>query len=234
MKERKGFTLVEMLVVAPIIILVGMILLGSLIDKNGELQERNARLNLQLQGQVLLLDIQDELQFATRFSDTSNDQLTDPNPPAGGWDYNTSPDSTLIIESVALTTDASNDARQPVYYISGPNTGDFAYNNLIYFVSGSNLTRRIITPLSTAVSPANFRRTSCPPAATTPSCPDDTVISTNVKSFNVQYFDLNDVSANSDPLVADKVKLTLTLEADVNGKTVEETVSLTMKKLNAL
>jgi hypothetical protein len=211
-----------------------MILLGTLIDKNGELQERNSRLQLQLQGQVLLLDIQDELQFATKFSNTTNSDLTDANQPGGGWNYNSTPNSTLIIETVALTTDASNENRQPVFYISGPNSGDFAYNNLIYFVSGGTLYRRIIAPNATTVSPANFRRTSCPAAATTPSCPDDFPLATSVKSFGVQYFDQNDVSANSDPLLAEKVKLTLVLENTTNGKQIEETVSLTMKKLNAL
>ncbi len=231
-KNQKGFTLAEMLVVAPIMILTGMILLGTMIDKNGEMYERSSRLNLQIEGQRLLQQMQDELFFASRFNQTLDTELTDSYQPGGGWNYNTSPNATLIISEIALDSYREDDDRTPVFYVSGPYVGDLAYNNLIYFVSGTTLFRRTVSPPSANVSPANFKKTTCP--AGTANCPDDAPVSTKVQVFTVQYFDADDVSAGSDPTTAEKVKVSLTLTDQANGKTITESMSLTMKKLNSI
>lgn len=231
-RNQAGFTLVEMLVVVPITLIVCVVLLSVLVSKNGELYERNARVNLRMEGLNLLDKLQDELTFSNKFNPTLISDLNDPNDPNGGWNYNTTPSNTLIISLPGIDKPRSDPSRQFVYYTSGPNNGEIAINNIIYYVSNGALYRRVVTPDSDDVSPANFFKQTCPPGDTTPNCQDDLEMSRNVNRLRVSYFDLNNVAVQNNPGLADKIKVTLDLTDMANGNVIDETVSITVKKYN--
>ncbi len=230
-RNQQGFTLVEMLVVVPITLIVCVVLVSVLVSKNGELYERNARVNLRMEGLNLLDKLQDELTFSSRFNATLISGLNDANDPPGGWDYDSTPNNTLIISLPAIDKPRSDPSRQFVYYNSGPNNGQIAINNIIYYVVGDKLYRRVVVPSPSVVSPANFFTQTCPVNDNTP-CQDDLEMSRNVDSLQVQYFDENNVAVQNNPVQADKVKVTLGMTDMANGNVINETISITVKKYN--
>lgn len=229
--DQRGFTLVEMLVVVPITLIVCVVLLSVLVSKNGELYERHARVNLRMEGLNLLDKLQDELTFSSRFNATLISDLDDPNDPSGGWDYDSTPNNTLIISLPAIDKPRSDPSRQFIYYDSGPNNGEIAINNIIYYVTGETLYRRVVVPNPNIVSPENFYVQTCPPNDNT-ACQDDLEMSRNVASLQVEYFDENNVAVQNNPVLADKIKVTLGMTDMANGNEINETVSITVKKYN--
>lgn len=230
--NQSGFTLVEMLVVVPITLIVCVVLLSVLVSKNGELYERNARVSLRMEGLNLLDKLQDELTFSNRFNAGLISDLDDPNEPPGGWDYDSTPSNTLIISLPGIDKPRSDPSRQFVYYDSGPNNGEIAVNNIVYYVDDGQLYRRVVAPDPDIVSPANFFKQTCPPGDATPNCQDDLQMSTNVTSLQILYYDENNVAIQNNPGQADKIKVTLALSDTANGNVINESVSITVKKYN--
>jgi hypothetical protein len=211
---------------------VCVVLISVLIGKNGEMYERNAHLALRMEGLNLLDKLQDELTFASRFDNNLNTALSDPNAPSGGWIYNTTPKNTLIVGLPAIDKPRSDPSRQFVYYISGSHNGEIAVNNIIYYVSGTRLLRRVVVPNASIVSPTNYFKKTCPPGDTTANCQDDLELSNKVQAFTVLYYDANNVAVQTNPELADKVKMTLGMHDMANGNSVDETISITVKKYN--
>ncbi len=232
MKKQQGFTLIEVLVVLPITLIICVFLISLIISKNGELHERNGRVKLRLEGVLLLDKLQDELSFAAKFNDNLRAPLSDTNAPSGGWTYNTSPNSTLIIDLPGIDKPRTDPSRQFVYYISGSYSGQIAVNNIIYYVSGTELRRRVVVPNPSIVSPANYFKKTCPPESSELNCQDDLVLSSSVNQLRVDYYDTSNNLVNNNPTLAEKIKVTLDLEEMVNGKPIQETVSITVKKYN--
>jgi len=231
MKDNRGFTLVEMLVVVPITLIVCIFMVSLLISKNGELYERNARLSLRIEGLNVLEKLQDELSFASRYNNDLRAPLSDTNAPGGGWTYNSTP-PTLIIDLPAVDKPRSDPSRQFVYYISGSYSGQIAVNNIIYYISGTNLFRRVVVPTPSQVSPVNYYKKTCPPSSSTASCQDDLNLSAHINSMVINYFDIDNAIVDSNPTAADKIKVTLNLSDIVNGNQINESVSITIKKYN--
>lgn len=231
MRDSRGFTLVEMLVVVPITLIVCVFMVSLLISKNGELYERNARLGLRIEGLNVLEKLQDELSFASKYNNDLRAPLSDSNAPSGGWVYNSTP-PTLIIDLPAVDKPRSDPSRQFVYYTSGSYTGQIAVNNIIYYLSGSNLLRRVVVPTPSQVSPVNYYKKTCPPGSATPSCQDDLNLSSHINSMTINYFDVDNLAVDSNPTAADKIKVTLNLRDTVNGNQISESVSITIKKYN--
>lgn len=231
MKNQKGFTLVEMLIVVPITLIICMFMVSLLITKNGELYERNARLGLRIEGLTVLEKLQDELSFASKYNNDLRSPLSDPYAPSGGWVYNTNP-PTLIIDLPAVDKPRSDPSRQFVYYISGSYSGQIAVNNIIYYISGTNLFRRVVVPTPSQVSPANYYKKTCPAASSSASCQADLNLSKHISSMVINYFDTNNLAVDSNPTAADKIKVTLNMRDTINGNQIDESVSITIKKYN--
>lgn len=230
-RNQRGFTLVEMLVVVPITLIVCVVLISILVSKNGELYERNARVNLRVEGLNLLDKLQDELTFSNKFNDTLISALDDDYEPGGGWQYDSSPSNTLIISLPAIDKPRSDPDRQFVYYTSGSLDGQIAINNIIYFVEDETLYRRVVTPDPGIVDPENYYEQTCP-VDQAPGCQDDLTMSQNVESLQVQYFDENNTDVQDNPDLADKIIVTLNMSDVSNGNDIDETVSITVKKYN--
>ncbi len=231
MKDTRGFTLVEMLVVVPITLIVCVFMVSLLITKNGELYERNARIGLRIEGLTVLEKLQDELSFASRYNNDIRAPLSDPYAPSGGWVYNSTP-PTLIIDLPAVDKPRSDPSRQFIYYTSGSYSGQIAVNNIIYYVSGTKLLRRVVIPTASQVSPTNYYKKTCPPANSSATCQADLTLSYHISSMVIHYFDTDNVAVDTNPTVADKIKVTLNMRDIVNGNQLDESISITIKKYN--
>ncbi|HEX9594638.1 MAG TPA: prepilin-type N-terminal cleavage/methylation domain-containing protein [Candidatus Saccharimonadales bacterium] len=247
MRDNRGFTLVEMLIVVPIFVLIVMIMFGILIDRYGEVVRENARVNLLIEAQSLLLTIEDEVLFADEFKSSKDSNLTDNYAPSGGWDNDTDPD-TLIIRETALTHDRRDPDRDFVRY-PHPSNGcsqdySIAYDNLIYFTVDNSdddyrtLYKRTLVPDTGSVCQTNYKGHSCPEAnlGTGVCARRDALFSQNVVDFEVLYFDENGNSIDDEnggsPSQAERVTVTLTLGDIAYGDTIQESASITMKKIN--
>lgn len=244
--KQGGFTLLEVLVVAPIFLITTFTLLGYLIDQYGQLVQKTAKLNLAIEAQSLLFVLEDELTFAHGYDETITDdadsQLSDPNQPSGGWDFNTNPD-TLIVQEYAATAHHRQANREFVYRnVYGCDAGviesnPIVLNNIIYFVEGTSLYKRTLTPGNTnTLCNSNYKKQTCPEAVATTDCPADVFVTDKVSDFNVEYLEENnqplDDEAGDSPTAARLVRVTLTLEDIAFGETVQESASLTIKNLN--
>lgn len=242
--NQQGFSLVEIVLVLPI---VSVILLGMLdftIRQYAKMHTETSRANLRLEAETMLLDLEDELLFTTEYAQTMSSDLTDAYAPSGGWNYNTNPD-TMIVYETALTAPRRDPNRDFVYkatYSCGSSNAQYnpiALNNLMYFTvpnAGSStyktLYRRTITP-AYSVCNTNYKVKTCPAAnvGSNGCTRADSKLSEKVIDFQVEYSDDNNVSTTN-PLAAEKVKITVTLGEKLFGEAVQVKSSITMKKIN--
>jgi len=138
-KLQKGYTIVELLIVIPIASILVLLLITALFTQYASTLAETARSRLRTDGQTLLINLQDELLFTIAYGEGLETRLTDPNEPAGGWDYNTTP-QTLIINEIALDSDRRDDTRHIVRQrvntceSSSITANPLAINNTMYFV----------------------------------------------------------------------------------------------------
>jgi type II secretory pathway pseudopilin PulG len=175
-----GFTLIELLIVSPVILIIAIGTVTFLFNEYGGLVKQSAQLNLQLEAQNILFGLQDDLWYANQFTSDLNSNLVDTYQPASGWTAATTP-PTLIVSSAALTKNRRDPNRQLVYINESscvPPDGDgvnsVLFNNVIYFVSGTRLYKRVVSaPSSLPTCGTSFFKQSCPAAQATPACPAD-------------------------------------------------------------
>ncbi len=230
-----GFTLVEVLIMSPILMITIIITMTLLFNQYGQLTQQGAQVNLNVEAQNIAFSMQDDVFFASSFEQTSNSNLIDANQPSGGWTYSTTPKQTLILSTAALTTNPRNAARQVVYIDTAgcpSEENSVLYNNVIYFASGTNLYKRILTaPSSMNTCGASFQRQTCPAASVTSECPADRILSDKLESFTVTYYDTNN-TAVTDPEQAEKVRIDLQLKDKAFAEDIFSSSSITLRKLN--
>lgn len=237
-RPESGFTLIEVLIMSPIIMVTIVLLMSYLFSQYGQLTQQGALINLQTEAQNIIFSMQDDLFFAHSFESDMNTNLVDTYKPTGGWKSNTTP-PTLIISDIALTTNRRNANRKPVYINtlgctpqSTLEQNDELIENTVYFVSGSKLYKRIITAPSTlSICGTPYQKQTCPSTNTTPTCPADRLITDKLYSFGVTYYD-TDNNTTTTPEAAEKVKIDLKLSDRAFAEDIYATSSITLKKLN--
>lgn len=238
-KTKSGFTILEVLIALPIATMLSILLASTMFTQYGELLQGAARSRLRMEGEILLLSLEDELLFSTDFALTKSSDLVDVNAPSGGWTSNTAPTDTLIIYETALTADRRSATREFVYKQTGScgSSYNIAINNLMYFTSANttgpyrSLFRRTLVP-QYATCGVNYKKQTCPASAVVNPCTSaDALLSDKVIDFQVEYYDDNNVALSS-PSNAELVKLTLTLGEKVYGDNIVVPTSITMKKVN--
>lgn len=235
--KQDGFTLVEILVITPVVMLTIMIMTSYLFNLYGQLTQQGALLNLQVEGQNIVFSMQDDIFFTDSFNTTKNANLVDAFQPSGGW-YNATNPQTLILSTPALTNSRRSVNRQPVYIntLGCDETvleeNSVLYNNVIYFASGTNLYKRTLSaPSSMSTCGTSFYRQTCPKASSSPTCPADRKITDKLHSFTLTYYDANNVVV-TDPTVAEKIKINLVLKDKASAEDIYADSSITLKKLN--
>ena len=259
-KKQAGFTLVELLVTVPIFIISIAVLIGFLITLYTALLQKDAESEMALEGQQVLSTVQDDLFFARNFAESTSSIMVDADGPGGhasGWTYNTSPNDTLIVYEMALDKVREDPTRAVVYQktAASGNSCDPAsielnppvLNNLIYYVSGTNLRRRVLVPDPTQSRCATpFRKQTCSTDKTriqqtaggpvSVACAADSTLASDIKNFSVDYYDadnnLIDLANGGSPLQAERITVKLTLSKIINAIEVDHTSQLTITKIN--
>jgi type II secretory pathway pseudopilin PulG len=258
--SQRGFTILELLIAMPIATIVVIILFGSLFTQYTAVLAASTKSNLRSSGQVLLINIQDELLFTIAYGAVLNPDLADSDAPSGGWRHDSNPE-TLIINEIALDSTRRDDDRNIVRRRLNPcisssvSANPVAINNVIYFVKDNpnsnydTLYKRTITPTynycgidtvtgnpcvpTTSTCKTNAKKTSCSTAVVgTNNCiAEDSKLSENVLDFEVEYYAKNNIPTQF-PASADKVELLLTLGEKVYGREIEVEVKHTIRKIN--
>lgn len=232
--NHRGFTLVEVLVIAPIVVLFIGAFIGLLVTLTGEslvVRERNVAV---YDSQAALDDIEASASRATSFLvSTTGIPIVSPqgknNTAAAFTNTNGSgnPD-TLIIRSAATTKNPTDPTRSLVYLGAGAcDSKNPIYTYLtVYFVgSDQSLYKRTITPQYAACA-TTWQRGSCDSTlvASNPTVckTSDEKLLSNVGTFDVQYYVGSSSTAISDSqaTTATDISVNLNLNKQVAGNSL--------------
>ncbi|AHB41981.1 hypothetical protein RAAC3_TM7C00001G0111 [Candidatus Saccharibacteria bacterium RAAC3_TM7_1] len=232
-----GFTLVEMLIIAPIVILFIGGFVSLLVALTGDSLKRHAQNIMTYETQAALEDIETNAAKATSFLMTTGTlQDKQGKGDTGGTAFtNTSsgaPD-TLIFTSPATTKNPYDATRGLVY--TGSGTCDstkpvYAYTSVYFVNSSGTIYKRTILPTgSTCATP--YQQGSCSEAIMSSSPPaycqvKDEQLLSDVTDFSVQYLDSSGASiASSNATEAKAVNISISTSKSVAGKVVSYTGS---------
>jgi prepilin-type N-terminal cleavage/methylation domain-containing protein len=205
--NQSGFTLVELITSITIIaILTGIVLTFGVNGLSSYNYSYNRGLLLD-DAHLGIINISETVLHSAPAD--NNNRVEDPNGPGApgnlfGWE---SDDDTLILATVAEDDDGNILFQDESQYISHK-------NNIIYYLNNGNLMRRVLA----ADIPDNSAVTTCPEAAATADCPEDTVIVENVESFEVKYFDSQNIEVN--PNDSRSIGLNIGLAKNAGGRDI--------------
>lgn len=244
-----GFTLIEMLIIAPIIIIfigVMIVMISSVTGDSLQAREKNA-MAYNVQNALDLIETSGS-RSATYPASTGT--LTSPQGSNGSTaaftvannDSSSTDNDVLIIKTPATTTNPINSNKGLIYYNS-PNScasANVSENNYypvttVYFVSGGSLWQRTILPATGTPCSTPWQRASCAesqPLTGTCKAHDERLV-TDVNSFSVQYLKANgtpETAANANK--AKSVNVTISTGKLVAGKTIAYTGSTRSVALN--
>jgi type II secretory pathway pseudopilin PulG len=250
--HNRGFTLVEMLVVAPLFVITIAVLIGFILGLVGDSVATNTRSQAIYDVQSAMTQIERDSFLGTQFMSSFV-----PHSPQGKDDAVGSFNSNagdIIINQFGTTSDPTDPTRSVVYYANQPQacSGQYQANQpffvkVIYFLKtesdgSKTLYRRMIVPLNNTGS--NNGDTTCGTPWQRGSCSTqnlsdarcqskDIRLLTNVSSFVTTYYNKSNPSQTlTDPTIADSLKVTITVNKSVAGKTVTQTASVASSRTN--
>lgn len=250
----KGFTLVEILIIAPIVVLIIGTFIGFITSMVGDVLANRDQNTLVYETQSALNRIEQDTRLSTQFLTTTG-ALTAPQ----GSDNNftgtaafTNTSNTLALTSLTTDQNPESGARSLVYYANQPNAcGTTQTHNrallstVVYFINGTTLWRRTILPTydlnstvdATTVCSTPWQLNSCSPGYTLTRCKtNDEQIMSNISGLSVQYFstigsttDLGAANAGS----AAAISVTITSSQGTGGRNISTSASMRATKLNS-
>ncbi len=156
--SSRGFTMVEMLIIAPIIILTIGIFIGTIITMTSDVLASRANNSLVHDVQAALDKIEEDVKFSGGYLSVNNINIMTPQ----GYDDDTgvfvnsaaSRSNMLILNSRATTNNPLSGQRNILYTTTAANPCDQSKANqnppvminIVYFVKDNTLWRRTITP----------------------------------------------------------------------------------------
>lgn len=252
-QSQRGFTLIEMLIVAPLIILLiaGIIaFITALTGDSLKMKEKNAS---SYTIQEALSRLEEDASRSTGFLTTTGNVTSPQGKDDTGAAFTYATDSTLILQAPATTESPFNTARQIVYTKNPDNTcanktsNDVAYYSTVYFLKGTDLWRRVIINRSTTDKcNTPWQRPTCLannlPASITPTSTcqaKDEKILTNVTAFSTTYYQGDTALASnpaisdaSTPISANSIGVSLTTSQNIANETIETKGSLRITSVN--
>ena len=251
---RQGFTLVEMLVVAPIVIIVITGLVAAMVAMVGDALAANSRAATAYDTQDALERIEQDVRIAVNFMDSFN-YMTAPqgrDGDTGAFSFTDNKD--LILTQQATTGSPYDSSRALVYYKDQPagcsedlSTNSTLKTRAIYYLRNGSLWRRSIvdawnnnsTTDSDTVCGKPWQRDSCPnitgvtlgaaPAATCNTYDEELL--KNVTAFTPTFYNSNNVSTTN-PLSASAVSVVVTTSKVVGGETITQTSTIRAARRN--
>lgn len=248
--KLSGFTLAEVLIIAPIVILVIGTFVVFIINITGEVIKTKAAIDTVGDTQNALRYIQSDIRLSTGFADTTGTVTTPQGSgnDAAAWTNSGTSSTNLILTRIATTYSPINPNSLIVYTNSpfnctvGNREQNTAYTYYsVYFVSGGSLWQRNILKnyptVLTSLCSTPWQLPSCTLANVT-AVPaickvQDTEVATNVSSFTVQYYRADssgNAVATSTRSDATNVKITLNTSKAAAGKTLTSSDELRAAK----
>lgn len=252
----RGFTLVEMLVVIPIVMIVIGGVITAIISMTGDILSSRASDTLTYDIQDTFAQIRQDVQQSNGF--LSINDFT-PKPPQGVNDDSTpftnvgGNQPALILKSVATSANPNQLTSTTIYMANQPNacaSSNIAQNealsvNIVYFVKNNSLWRRVITPSNyqSAGCTVPWQQASCTPAISATFCKtsDEDLLDADNITFSLQYYSgAGSTTPNTDAVDAnasaedrntalqstDTVGVTLTAKRQVSGRMLNQSSSM--------
>jgi len=247
--KSKGFSLVEMLIVAPIVILMIGIFVSAIVGMTGDVLSTRASNAMAYNIQDALDRIDNDVKLSGGFLSANNVILSSPqgfNNDTTAFDNVDAVKGTmLILNAYATTNNPANSAQNLLYMSNQPNacgsTG-ISQNppvmyNIIYFVKNSTLWRRVVMPSnyttvgcvgSSTGSP--WQQPSCYPGQSGTICKtqDERLVDgVSASGFSVNYYTTN-ISTTANTIASDSSKSDAIRQAALQTtNTVSVTISAT-------
>lgn len=231
LRADSGFTLIEVLIIAPIVILFIGAFIALAIGLTGEslqMRERNAMV---YDSQASLNDIESNAARATHFYASTVD-ATGTLPTKQGKNDDTTPFTSsngsapdaLIFNAVATDLRVYDPFRSIVYIGGTCSSANPVYTyTTIYFVgSDKSLYKRQVLSSSTPCT-TPYQKGTCSAAVMQSSPPAncmaaDDLLMTQVTDFSISYY--NGTTSTSDPTQANTIKITLTTSRSISGQSI--------------
>lgn len=212
--KNRGFTLVEMVVIAPFVILAIGAFIGAIVNLTGEVIASQGSNTLAYNVQDALDRIEDDVNSSANFLSTNSITFAAGNPQGYGAVGSTTnftnvggtSGTSLILSSVVTNGNPLNISTSPVYLINQPhactNAAEYSLNqpmmmNIIYFTDSSDtLWRRTVMPTNytdgaARCGPAPWQLPSCQLNYVSSFCKtNDVKLVEGVRNsnFSIQYY----------------------------------------------
>lgn len=260
-QQNAGFTLIEILIIAPIVIIAISGFIALMISVVGKVLLARDQGAMTYDTQNALNRIEEDVRLSAKFLSTSG---TLPSPQGSNNNFTgtsafTNTSNTLILNALATDSNPRASDRWLMYYDNQPNPcGDTETANrvfsirIIYFIKDGSLWRRTYVPdwnLNTSSPDANtictfsddyypWQKNSCSPGYTASRCKaEDERVMDNIGSLSVQYFSspngTTDIGA-SNAETATTIGVTINGSKSTAGNTFTTSSSLRVTKLNSI
>ena len=239
--KQAGFTLIELLVVAPLVILLIGVMIGYISAVTGDGLKSQQQNSLAYETQAALDDIDTTSAKALSFKSSTPSNTPAPQGPSDGAGSFASSANVLVLESIALTANSSNDSRTPVYSEGNATSCDTASAPYTYytayFLSNGSLYKRIILP-KTPVCPAATpqQKNSCSAiimqGSSKGNCQvEDEKLADNITTFDISY--LNDAGNITTFASSTTINIKINAQKSVAGSVLTYAGSFRSKKQNS-
>jgi hypothetical protein len=251
--STSGFTLVEILVIAPIVLLAIGGFIALMVTMVGDVMVSRDNNTMLYDAQDALKRIEGDVRLSTEFLTTTGTLIS----PQGsnsnftGTAAFTNAVNTLILNSLVTDQSPVNSSREIIYYKDQPNAcgatkifNNILYSKVIYFIKDGSLWRRTtIAPFNTnattdsqTVCATPWQQDSCSPGYTATRCKtNDVEVMQNVSSLNVEYYNSPSSTSNmgvGNAGAASTIKVTITAQKQTATKTITVSQSLRATRLN--
>lgn len=213
-KQRSyGYTLIELLIVMVVMSIISLVLANFITTWLQSSSQAQARAFLLGNAESAVGKVTNDILLSGSVDLTN--RWSDANGPGGnpfGWQSNS---TTLILAKVA-----TNSGNNPIFLDSSNYITQ--KDDIIYFISGKTLYRRVLKSTSTNDAAV----TTCPQSDATISCPVDNTVVTNVTSWSLVYYDANDNIVS--PANARSVQVSITLSSGYGSQPFSESYTTRM------
>lgn len=214
-QSENGFTAAELIITITLIgILITPVVFSSF-RFYVDVSSNNRKAALSLDSQAALAKFTDDLRMASGVNPTNT--INDPSNP-DGW-TNGGAANVLIISTPAQDNSGN--------FIVDSNNNESYKNEVVYFKSDNYLYRRSLPNNSAS---GNTMIQSCPPAAATPDCPADIILTDKLGSVTYTFYDTNGAqTANVAAVRSVKLGLSVTDAVANRPTTINSTIQVALR-----
>ena len=256
-EKSKGFTLVELLIIAPIVVILVSGFVALMITMVGDVLLTRSQTNATYESQDALDRIERDTRLSNSFLTTTG-TLPSPQGSDGGFTGTaafTNTSNTIILSELPTDANPASTTRWLIYYANQPNacgsqqeTANVPFTvRIVYFINNGSLWRRTIVPdfnhnttvdsqtiCSTTHDP--WQVNSCSPGYSATRCKtQDEELVKNITSLGVKYYSSPSGTTDLGPTgaaAATTIETTINTSSSAAGRTYTSSVSLRATRLN--